>query len=162
MAALTAQDFLTRPIVDRSQPLAESGTAPESGTALQIAALSRVFEKQQDEQMGGLKRKLLETTLALERAAMEREDFRAGNGPGFLTSPGQVETVSWRRCRRGLQAEALELQDDKDNILDGVAHARNCLDNYFNDKRTEHLSDARGTLNNMLGMYYNREPSDSE
>ena len=41
---------------------------PSTGPALQIAALTTVCEKMQDQETRSLKRKLEETTLAMERA----------------------------------------------------------------------------------------------
>ena len=53
------------------QPVAEDPAVPTK-----IAALSTVFEKLQSDQVRGLKRKLEETTLEMERARMQCEDFR--------------------------------------------------------------------------------------
>jgi hypothetical protein len=73
--------------------------------AHQITALSAVFAHLQAAENHDLKRKLAETQLALERTAMEREDFREGNGyaGGNLT---------WRRRAQLLQEECEELYDE--------------------------------------------------
>ncbi len=68
------------------QPVARDTAVPTK-----IAALSTVFEKLQGDQVRGLKRKLEETTLAMERASMEREDFAQGNAVHDGTG------VTWRQ-----------------------------------------------------------------
>ncbi len=47
---------------------------------IQMCALTTVYEKMQCDDMKGLKRRLEETALALERAQMEREDLRSRIG----------------------------------------------------------------------------------
>ena len=67
----------------------------ESAAALQIAALSAAFEKLQSTTVRNLERKLEDTTVDLERARMEREDFRQGGGPSDVwRSPGSCSDTS--------------------------------------------------------------------
>ena len=83
--------------------------------ALQIAALSATLLKLQDPMVKDLQRKLEETTLSMERASMEREDFRQGGGPcDVWGSPAECSHVSQRRYTEDLQ--------------DSIAEARNLLD----------------------------------
>ena len=78
------------------QPVARDTAVPTK-----IAALSTVFEKLQGDQVRGLKRKLEETTLAMERASMEREDFAQGNAVHDGTG------VTWRQWD-AIQEDGLE------------------------------------------------------
>ena len=62
-----------------------------------IAALGTVPEKLQSDQGRGLKRKLEQTTHAMERASVECEDFRQGNAPYLnynLTWRGRYKSVA--------------------------------------------------------------------
>ena len=102
-----------------------------------IAALSTVFEKLQSDQVRGLKRKLEETTLEMERARMEREDFRQGGGPSDVWgSPGDSSNVSLRRYVE-------DLQDQTEGDRGTIAEARNLLD-------MGQSSEARRILNEAL------------
>ena len=57
--------------------------------------------------MKDLKRKLEETTLEMERARMEREDFRQGGGPSDVWgSPAANSPLSLRRYTENLQDTA--------------------------------------------------------
>ena len=71
---------------------------------LQVAALSTAFQHLQDPMVKDLKRKLEETTLEMERARMEREDFRQGGGPSDVWgSPAANSPLSLRRYTENLQ-----------------------------------------------------------
>ena len=77
---------------------------PVDGPALQIAALSTSCAKRQNSTVKGLKRKLEDTTLDLERARMEREDFRQGGGPSDVwCSPASNSDTSLLRIVESLQ-----------------------------------------------------------
>ena len=81
---------------------------------LQIAALNTTFEKLQDSSFRSLKRKLESTTLDLERAQMEREDFRQGGGP-LPVWDGPVESPDTRPLLR--YVETLQgSEEEKENI----------------------------------------------
>jgi hypothetical protein len=80
---------------------------PRDDPALQIAALATVYEQLQDSELRNLKRKLGETTLEMERARMEREDFRQGGGPSDVWgSPAAISPLSLRRYTENLQDTA--------------------------------------------------------
>ena len=68
--------------------------------ALQIAALTTVYEKLQDPAMRNLKRKLEDTTLEMERARMEREDLRAASfspyGTNYTPGVRVRDDPNWR------------------------------------------------------------------
>ena len=114
------------------QPVARDPAVPTK-----IAALSTVFEKLQSDQARGLKRKLEETTLEMERARMEREDFRQGGGPSDVCgSPGDSSNVSLRRYVE-------DLQDQTEGDRGTIAEARNLLD-------MGQSSEARRILNEAL------------
>ncbi len=124
---------------------------PSTGPALQIAALTTVREKMQDQETRSLKRKLEETTLAMERARMEREDFRQGMGPCYMAN--EQQNCTWRRRSTTLQNEALDLKEEKDALLSEIAVARNALDNFFGDTgNVEPVRVARRVLNNALPL----------
>ena len=110
-----------------------------------IAALGAVFAELQSDQVRGLKRKLAETTLAMERARMEREDFRQGNAP-YLNY-----NLTWRGRCEALRHEALDYEEEKDDLVCDIAVARNALDNFFNDtSNVEPIRKARAVLNDAL------------
>ena len=110
---------------------------PREDPALQIAALTTVYEKLQVPEMRNLKRKLEDTTLALERAGMEREDFRQGGGPSDVWgNPAEISPLSLRRY-------AENLQDTAEDALQTITEARNL----FHIGQTE---EARRTLNEVL------------
>ena len=120
---------------------------PSTGPALQIAALTTVCEKMQDQETRSLKRKLEETTLAMERTSMEREDFRQGNAP-YLNY-----NLTWRGRCKALRHDALDLEEEKDDLLGEIAVARNALDNFFNDtSNVEAVRGARAVLNATLPL----------
>ena len=124
---------------------------PSTGPALQIAALTTVCERMQDQETRNLKRKLEETTLAMERARMEREDFRQGMGPCYMAN--EQQNCTWRRRSTMLQNEALDLEGEKDELLSEIAVARNALDNFFGDTgNVEPVRVARRVLNNALPL----------
>ena len=106
------------------QPVARDPAVPTK-----IAALGAVFEKLQSDQLRGLKRKLEETTLAMERARMEREDFRQDVGPCYMAN--EPQNCTWRRRGKTLLHEALGLKEEKDELLGEIAVARNVWDNSF-------------------------------
>ncbi len=124
------------------QPVAEDPAVPTK-----IAALSTVFEKLQSDQLRGLKRKLEETTLAMERASMEREDFRQGNAP-YLNY-----NLTWRGRCKALRHDALDLEEEKDDLLGESAVARNALDNFFDHtSNVEAVRGVRAVLNATLPL----------
>jgi hypothetical protein len=115
--------------------------------ALQIAALSTVFEKLQEPVVRNLKRKLGETTLEMERARMEREDFRQGGGPcDVWGSPVANSPLSLRRYTENLQ-------DTAEDALQTITEARNLFDMGQTDE-------ARRTLNEVLPDQYSDTESD--
>ena len=85
--------------------------------ALKFSALTTVFEKAQIDEYNILKQKHEETTLALERARMEREDFRMGNGPSFCLD----FTISSRQMTHSLMQFA-------QSRVDVIAAARDLID----------------------------------
>ena len=104
---------------------------------LQVAALSTAFQNLQDPMVKGLKRKLEETTLEMERARMEREDFRQGGGPSDVWgSPAANSPLSLRRYTENLQ-------DTAEDALQTIAEARNLFDMGQTDE-------ARRTLDEVL------------
>ena len=104
---------------------------------LQVAALSTAFQNLQDPIVKDLKRKLEETTLEMERARMEREDFRQGGGPSDVWgSPAANSPLSLRRYTENLQ-------DTAEDALQTITEARNL----FDIGQTE---EARRTLNEVL------------
>ena len=88
---------------------------PSTGPALQIAALTTVCEKMQDQETRSLKRKLEETTLAMERARMEREDFRQGMGPCYMAN--EPQNCTWRRRSKRCRMKHLTLQKRRTSCL---------------------------------------------
>ena len=79
--------------------------APCQNKMLTVAALRAVIGHFEPDE-------LAEAKLALERARMEREDFRQGYGPAFAAaSPAEVCNLTWRRRAVVLQEEACEYHD---------------------------------------------------
>jgi len=99
----------------------------------------------QDQETRHLKRKLM------ERARMEREDFRQGMGPCYMAN--EQQNCTWRRRSTTLQNEALDLKEEKDALLSEIAVARNALDNFFGDTgNVEPVRVACRVLNNALPL----------
>jgi hypothetical protein len=74
---------------------------------LTVAALRAVIGHSEPEELAACR-------LALERARMEREDFRQGGGPSDIwASPGTVAPLSLRRYVENLQEAAEDLIDDQ-------------------------------------------------
>ncbi len=97
------------------QPVARDTAVPTK-----IAALSTVFEKLQGDQVRGLKRKLEETTLAMERASMEREDFAQGNAVVYpYLSPPQT----WRSNNSNMCRTMNERNDTIESVVNIVRGA---------------------------------------
>jgi hypothetical protein len=72
---------------------------------LTVAALRAVIGHFEPDELAEAKR-------ALERARMEREDFRQGYGPAFTAaSPSEVCNLTWRRRADVLQEEACEYHE---------------------------------------------------
>jgi hypothetical protein len=90
----------------------EKAEEPSTGPALQLAALSTVFEQLQGSETRNLKRKLAETTL-------EREDFRQGNA--------SVGHMTWRQHVHHLQAEVEELEHDARTLREEGRQLRNMI-----------------------------------
>ena len=79
--------------------------APCQNKMLTVAALRAVIGHFEPDE-------LAEAKLALERARMEREDFRQGYGPAFAAaSPAEVCNLTWRRRADVLQEEACEYHE---------------------------------------------------
>jgi len=85
----------------------------------QIAGLCTTYQILQLDELQVLKRKLEKTTLEMERARMEREDFRQGCGPAGLW--GGISVITLRQHAFNLHDIAVDLQQI-------VAEARNLLD----------------------------------
>ena len=133
--------FFQRVTEDPVVPTTEDPVVPTK-----IAALSTVFAELQSDQVRGLKRKLAETTLAMERGRMECEDFRLGNAPCH-----NYKLLTWRGCCEVLRHEALEYEEENDELVGEIAVARNALDNFFNDtSNVEPIRKARAVLNDAL------------
>ena len=110
---------------------------PREGPALQIAALTTVFEKLQDPELRNLKRRLGETMLEMERARMEREDFRQGGGPSDVWgSPAAISPLSLRRYTENLRVTA-------EDALQTITEASNLFE-------MGQADEARRTLNEMF------------
>lgn len=133
---------------ERSNP----ALPPSTGPALQIAALTTVFEKMQDQETRNLKRKLEETTLEMERARMGGEDHR-------------------RLCKLNRYAARLEdvreeLQDHWHEICEDIALARRFLDIHLRGFSTgattiQYVRDARRILADA-GQVVVEDSSDDE
>ena len=101
--------------------------------------------------MRELKRKLEETTLEMERARMEREDFRQGGGPADIwRSPGSPrgDEVSLRRYVE-------DMQDQAEGTGVTIAEAHNLL-------AMGQASEARQILNEALSEPESDDPDAQE
>ena len=110
------------------EPLAAE--RPREDPAVQIVALSTVYEKFQDPETRNLKRKLEEVTRGMERARMEREDHRR-----------RICILSSCLCE--MVHERDELLDHIDGDQSTITEARNLLD-------MGQSSEARRVLNDAL------------
>ena len=104
------------------QSLASNAALHQAIPNLQIAALNTTFEKLQDSSFRSLKRKLESTTLDLERAQMEREDFRQGGGPRPVWD-GPVESSDTLPLLRYVET----LQDSEEEKENTILEAWNLL-----------------------------------
>ena len=114
-----------------------------SGAFGTMDALRVVLQEEQQHAMA-------DVLLQLERSRMQAEDFRSGNGPAFLTSPGRVETLSWRARARGLQQECLDGAEVIDEARLVIGLSRNALDAFFANGDRANVSAARRRMNDHI------------
>ena len=93
--------------------------------------LTTVFQQVKCEELEMLKQKQEEMSLALERARMEREDFRMGNGPSFC--------IDFSISSRQLTKQLMSFTQSR---VDIIAEACNALDMGQNETARAILSAA--------------------
>ena len=140
--------------------------------ALQIAALTTVYEKLQDPEMCNLKRKLEDTTLEMERARMEREDLRAASFSPYGTNytPG-VRVRDDPNWRYQTWREFGQERDDMCNHLvyevmepaqDTLLQARRNIRMAWQDPNTDYPTALKRAYNAMCDAERQLRDSDSD
>ena len=135
--------------------------------ALQIAALTTVYEKLQDPAMQNLKRKLEDTTLEMERAQMTAEDWRrkmvSPYGTNHHTRDPRHRFLSWR--------EFGQERDDMCNHLvyevmepaqDTLLQARRSIRTAWQDPNTDYRKTLTAAHNAMCDAERQLRDNDSD
>ena len=135
--------------------------------ALQIAALTTVYEKLQDPEMRNLKRKLEDTTLEMERARMAAEDWCgkmvSPYGTNHHTRDPRRRCLSWREFGEDRNEMCLHLvYEVMEPAQDTLSQARRNIRMAWQDPNTDYPTALKTAYNAMCDAERQLRDNDSD